>query len=134
MPKHVLRPKGLYDLPQQKWPYSAGTMANGFVYTAGLVAFDKDYKLVGKGDVGRQTRQVLANLKLVLAAAGATFKDVLKCNVYLSSIAHFDAMNAEYTKAFSSEPPARTTVEARLANPDLLVEIEAVAFVGELKA
>jgi reactive intermediate/imine deaminase len=132
MPKRVLRPKALYPLPQPHFPYSAGTAANGLVYTAGLVSLDRNHKLVGKGDVKRQTRQVLSNLKAVLAEAGATFADVLKCNVYLSDIRFFDEMNEEYRKVFSADQPARTTVEARLAHPDMLVEIEAVAFVGKL--
>jgi len=132
MAKKVLRPKALSYLPLPGYPYSAGTAAGGFVYTAGLVAWDERGTLVGIGDVGRQTRQVLANLAAVLAEAGATFDDVLKCNVYLADMRHFEAMNAVFREAFPSDPPARTTVAAALAEPEMLVEIEAVAFVGRL--
>jgi 2-iminobutanoate/2-iminopropanoate deaminase len=131
MPRKVLRPKALSYLPLPKYPYSAGTAAGGFVYTAGLVPWDETGKLVGIGDVGRQTRQVLANLKAVLAEAGAGFDDILKCNVYLSDMRHFEAMNEVFRETFPSDPPARTTVEAALAEPEMLVEIEAVAFVGQ---
>jgi reactive intermediate/imine deaminase len=130
MPKKVLRPKALSYLPLPSYPYSAGTTAGGLIYTAGLVAWDETATLVGIGDVGRQTRQVLSNLKAVLAEGGATFADVLKCNVYLADIGDFEAMNQVFRETFPSDPPARTTVEAALAEPEMLVEIEAVAFVG----
>ena len=130
MPKRVLRPKALSYLPLPGYPYSAGTTAGGLIYTAGLVAWDQTGTLVGIGDVGRQTRQVLSNLAAVLAEADATFDDILKCNVYLADIRHFEAMNDAFREAFASDPPARTTVQAALAEPEMLVEIEAVAFVG----
>ncbi|MFO1089069.1 MAG: RidA family protein [Hyphomicrobiales bacterium] len=132
MPKTVVRTKALSYLPHDDYPYSAGTKApNGMVYTAGLVAWDEKKRLVGLGDVAAQTRQVLKNLKAVLEAAGATPRDVLKCNVYLSDMRYFAAMNKEFKKVFSKDPPARTTVLAVLAEPEMLVEIEAVAYVGE---
>ena len=131
MPKHVLRPAKLSYLPLPDYPYSAGTTANGMIYTAGLVAWDEKGRLVGKGDVGRQTRQIFANMRAVLAEAGASFDDILKCNVYLSDIRFFPHMNEEFRKAFPKNPPARTTVQAALAEPDMLVEIEAVAFAGK---
>jgi 2-iminobutanoate/2-iminopropanoate deaminase len=130
MPKQILRPAKLSYLPLPEYPYSAGTTANGMIYTAGLVAWDETGKLVGRGDVRRQTRQIFANMRAVLAEAGASFDDILKCNVYLSDIRFFPLMNEEFRKAFPKNPPARTTVQAALAEPDMLVEIEAVAFVG----
>lgn len=130
MPKHVLRPAQLSYLPLPEYPYSAGTTANGMIYTAGLVAWDEQGKLVGKGDVRAQTRQIFSNMRAVLVEAGATFDDILKCNVYLSDMRFFPLMNEEFRKAFSADPPARTTVQAALAEPEMLVEIEAVAFVG----
>ncbi len=129
MPKHVLRPVQLSYLPLPEYPYSAGTTANGMIYTAGLVAWDEQGKLVGKGDVRAQTRQIFSNMRAVLAEAGATFEDILKCNVYLSDMRFFPLMNEEFRKAFPDDPPARTTVQAALAEPEMLVEIEAVAFV-----
>lgn len=132
MPKHILRPAKLSYLPLPEYPYSAGTTGNGMIYTAGLVAWDEKGRLVGKGDVRRQTRQIFANMRAVLTEAGASFDDILKCNVYLSDIRFFPLMNEEFRKAFPKNPPARTTVQAALAEPDILVEIEAVAFVGKL--
>ena len=82
-----------------------------------------------KFDVTRQTEQTLDNVKSVLEEGGAGLDDVVKCNVYLKDIADFQAMNAVFARYFPNDPPARTTVQAHLAEPEMLVEIEAVAYV-----
>ena len=130
MGKQVLRPETLTFLPQRAYPYSPGTRGGGLVYTSGQVAWNARQEIVGHGDPSAQTRQVLDNVGAVLAAGGATWRDVLKCNVYLSDIRFFQAMNDVFAEYFPDEPPARTTVEARLAEPAMLVEIEAIAWVG----
>jgi reactive intermediate/imine deaminase len=130
MPKKVLRPANLMFQPRPSYPYSPGASAGGWVYTAGQVAWDHEGRLVGIGDVTAQTRQVLRNIVSILDAAGATVADVLKCNVYLADIRHFQAMNAVFAEVFPTDPPARTTVQAALAEPEMLVEIEAIAFIG----
>jgi reactive intermediate/imine deaminase len=131
MPKKTLRPASLRFQPRPAYPYSPGTKAGGLVFTAGQVAWDKTGKIVGVGDVRRQTIQTLKNVVAVLKEGGATPADVLKCNVYLADIRHFQIMNEEFAKVFKKNPPARTTVEARLAEPEMLVEIEAIAWTGE---
>ena len=70
------------------------------------------------------------NVKAVLEEAGASLDDVLKCTVYLADIRHFDQMNAVFAAFFPIDPPARTTVNARLAEAEMLVEVEAIAFKG----
>ena len=86
--------------------------------------------MTGIGDVAAQTYQTLKNVVSVLHEGGATVDDVIKCNVYLADIRDFDVMNAEFARVFPTDPPARTTVEARLAEATMLVEIEAVAWVA----
>ncbi|HEX3498378.1 MAG TPA: RidA family protein [Stellaceae bacterium] len=130
MTKQVLRPRNLMFQPRPTYPYSPGAKGGGLVFTAGQVAWDKSSKIVGIGDVRRQTIQTLKNVVSVLKEGGATVDDVLKCNVYLADIRHFQIMNEEFAKVFAQDPPARTTVEARLAEPEMLVEIEAIAWVG----
>jgi len=100
------------------------------VFTSGQVAWDKTGEVIGIGDVAAQTRQTLKNVVSVLAEGGATVNDVLKCTVYLADIRDFQKMNEEFAKVFPTDPPARTTVEAHLAEPTMLVEIEAIAYVG----
>jgi enamine deaminase RidA (YjgF/YER057c/UK114 family) len=74
--------------------------------------------------------QTLRNVVAVLREGGAAPADVLKCTVYLADMRHFQIMNDEFAKVFPRDPPARTTVEARLAEAEMLVEIEAIAWVG----
>ena len=129
MAKKVLCPPNLSFMPKPEFPYSPGATNGHLVYTAGQVAWDENAQVVGKGDVRKQTVQTLSNVISVLAEAGAKPKDVLKCNVYLVDIRHFQIMNEEFRKVFPTDPPARTTVQALLADPDMLVEIEAIALI-----
>ncbi len=131
MPKRVLRPVNLTFLPKREYPYSPGCAAGGLVYTSGQVAWDDNGELVGLGDPTVQTRQVLSNVESVLREGGATLDDVLKCTVYLADIGYFQAMNDVFSTFFAANPPARTTVQALLAEPEMLVEIEAVAWIGQ---
>ena len=129
MPKKVRVPRSLRFQPRPSYPYSPGAAMAGFIFTAGQVAWDSKGRLVGRGDVRAQTRQTLRNVLAVLAEGGATADDVLKCTVYLADIRDFAVMNQEFAAVFAKDPPARTTVQARLAEPEMLVEIEAVAYV-----
>jgi reactive intermediate/imine deaminase len=130
MPKRALRPANLTFLPKPEYPYSPGTTAGSLVYTSGQVAWDDHGELVGLGDPTAQTRQVLSNVESVLREGGATLADVMKCNVYLADIRYFQAMNDVFATFFPDDPPARTTVQAPLAEPEMLVEIEAIAWTG----
>jgi 2-iminobutanoate/2-iminopropanoate deaminase len=112
-----------------KAPYSPVIRSGDLVYTAGQVAFDVNGDTV-PGGVAEQTTQTLANLEACLAAAGCTFDDVLKVNVFLVDLAEFAEFNEVYRAAFSEPYPARTTVQAGLV-PPLRVEIEAVARVPQ---
>ena len=129
MPRTTLRPKSLDFQPRPTYPYSPGACGGGMIFTAGQVAWDETGEVTEIGDVAAQTRQTLKNVVSVLHEGGATVDDVIKCNVYLADIRDFNVMNAEFAKVFSNDPPARTTVEARLAEATMLVEIEAVAWV-----
>ena len=130
MPKQVLRPKNLSFQPRPTYPYSPGAKGGNYVFTAGQVGWNDKGQLVGIGDVRAQTRQVLKNIESILAEGGAGLSDVLKCNVYLADIRHFQIMNEEFARVFPTDPPARTTVQAALAEPEMLVEIEAIAYIG----
>ena len=109
MTKQVIRPGNLTFLPQRAYPYSPGTRAGGLVYTSGQVAWNADQQIVGIGDPGAQTRQVLSNVKSILEAGGAALTDVMKCNVYLSDIRYFQAMNDVFAEFFPDHPPREST-------------------------
>ena len=129
MPKTTLRPANLSFQPRPTYPYSPGAKGGRMIFTAGQVAWNEKGEVTGQGDVRLQTQQTLKNVISVLEEGGATIEDVLKCNVYLANIEDFQIMNEEFSRVFRNNPPARTTIEARLAAPTMLVEIEAIAYI-----
>lgn len=131
MPRKTLTPGSLDFQPRPSYPYSPGTRGGNLVYTAGQVAWGRDGEIVGIGDIEVQTRQTLANVEAVLHEGGASWDDVLKCNVYLRDMRDFQQMNAVFSETFPSDPPARTTVQTPMAEESMLVEIEAVAWIGD---
>jgi 2-iminobutanoate/2-iminopropanoate deaminase len=114
-------------------PYSQAVVVpvggQRMVFCSGQIALDPTSGNVIEGDVGAQTRQVLENLGAVLAAAGASFANVVKTTVYLSTMADFATVNAIYGERFPQEPPARATVAASGLPRNVLVEIDAIAVV-----
>ena len=131
MAKKVLRPKSLEFQPRPTFPYSPGARGGNMVFTAGQVAWDKTGNLIGINDVRALTVQTLANVEAVLKEGGAELSDVVKCNVYLKDMKDFQIMNEEFAKLFPDNPPARTTVQTPMAEPEMIVEIEAIACIGE---
>ena len=129
MPKTILKPKNLEFQPRPTYPYSPGTKAGNMVYTAGQVAWDNTGKIIAINDIRAQTKQTLSNVVSVLREGGADINDVVKCNVYLKNMSDFQIMNEEFAKLFSINPPARTTVQTPMAEPEMLVEIEAIAYI-----
>jgi len=110
-------------------PLAHAVSARGLVFVSGIPPFMAD-GTVARGDFPAQMRQCLRNVGLVLEAAGASFADVLKVNVYVADISHVPEMNALYTEAFgedAGEWPARTTIAAVLPREDFLLEIECIA-------
>ncbi len=131
MPRAVLKPEQLNFQPRPTYPYSPGARGGNMVYTAGQVAWGRDGNIVGVGDIEAQTRQTLSNVEAVLKEGGATWNDVLKCNVYLKDMSDFQKMNGIFSEIFPDNPPARTTVQTPMAEESMLVEIEAVAYIGD---
>ena len=129
MPKIILKPRNLEFQPRPTYPYSPGTKAGNMVYTAGQVAWDNTGKVIGINDIRAQTKQTLSNVFSVLKEGGADINDVVKCNVYLKNMSDFQIMNEEFAKVFPINPPARTTVQTPMAEPEMLVEIEAIAYI-----
>lgn len=117
--------------PQALGPYSQAIVAGGMVYCAGQIPLDTSGNLV-PGGVAEQTRQVLANLRAVLKAAGSDLDRAVKTTVFLKNMSDFAAMNEIYGKPeyFGPNPPARSTVEVARLPRDVLVEIELVAMAG----
>src|SRR5215831_3071726 len=103
------------------------------LYIAGQVALDKDGNLVGRGDFTAQVKQVFENLKARLAEGGASFKEVVKLNYYLTDASDLPALRETRNNYINTEtPPASTLVVVKqLVREDYLIEVEAVAVVSE---
>ncbi len=141
MPREVIQPEDVWDARDPEG-HSAGTgLKNGngrfaqvvkignTVYVAGQTPVDADGRLMGKGDIKVQARQVFENIKKCLEASGCTFDHVVKLNVYSTDIdAHLGPLAEIRNDYFPDEPIANTCVQVqRLVHPDWLLEIEAVA-------
>jgi 2-iminobutanoate/2-iminopropanoate deaminase len=97
------------------------------VFCSGQIPLVPATGLMVEGDVEAQTRQVLENLNAVLAAAGGSFANVVKTTIFLADMGDFAAVNGVYGERFSSDPPARATVQAARLPKDARVEIDAIA-------
>ncbi|MDE0028462.1 MAG: RidA family protein [Deltaproteobacteria bacterium] len=118
------------SIPDPRPRYTQGILAEGkrLLFIAGQTGVDADNNVVGKGDVAAQTEQVLKNMKAVLDEAGASFADIVKITTYITDPRFRDGLNPARLKYFGDNPPASTlVVVSGLADPDYLVEIEAIA-------
>jgi enamine deaminase RidA (YjgF/YER057c/UK114 family) len=115
--------------------YSHVVVAQGgrTLYLAGQIALDKEGKLVGRGDFRAQVKQVFENIKARLEEGGATFKDVVKLNYYLTDASDLQALRETRDSYINTEnPPASTLVVVKqLVRQEYLLEIEAIAVVSE---
>ena len=122
-PKTMAKPPGYTYVVEATGP-------NRLIFIAGQLGLDLDNKLVGApGDFRAQAEKAIENLKLALADAGATIKDVVKINNYLVDMSHIGIFREVRDAAFNmAAPPASTTVAiSQLARPGALFEIEAIA-------
>ncbi len=108
-------------------PYSSAVRAGEYLFLGGQIGSvdDGGNKVVG---IEGQTKQCLENMKRVLAAAGASLGDVVKVNVFLVSVDDSPKMNEVYQSYFLKDRPARSTIVTGLVMPELLIEIECIAY------
>jgi 2-iminobutanoate/2-iminopropanoate deaminase len=116
--------------PAAVGPYSAGIKAGDYVFVSGQGPLDPQTKKMPEG-IQAQTKQTLENVKAIVEAAGASMADVVKVTVLLTDMGNFKAMNEAYKEYFPEPFPARATYGASLALPGMLIEIEAIAYVGK---
>lgn len=116
------------EAPTPTGPFSQAIRVGNMVFTAGQAGRNRDTGQMG--DVREQTGWALRNISAILKAAGASLDDVVKTTVYLKEGADSAAMSEEYATHFHAPLPARSSVVVtRLKNPEMLLEIEAVAIV-----
>ncbi|MBI2794417.1 MAG: hypothetical protein HYX66_07200 [Ignavibacteria bacterium] len=123
----------LFDVdgaPPAIGPYSHAALCQGNVlYLSGQIALDAQGTFIG-GDAAVQTRQIFANISIILAARGLQLSDIAKTTVYLTSMDDFGTMNIAYSQALGSHKPVRTTIEVSGLPKGARVEIEVVACIN----
>ena len=117
------------NAPAAVGPYSQAIAAGGMLYTSGQIALDPATGEIVGDDVKAQAEQVMKNLVAVLKAAGADTSKVLKTTCFLSDMNNFVAFNQVYARYFGESAPARSCVEVARLPKDVLVEVEAIAYV-----
>ena len=112
--------------------FSHAVKVGPMIFVSGQLARAADGNVVGKGDMAAQTRQVIANLRAVLHAAGADLRHVVRLTAFMTDMARAPEAWAVRTEAFAARPPASTGVEvSRLTHPDFMIEMEAIAVIDD---
>jgi len=127
MKKKVIIPEGL---SQPLGIYSEAVQVKGddLLFISGITARDPKGDIVGKGNMKRQTEQVLENMKRILDSVGATFDNIVKVTVFVTDLSHFKEIHEVRARYFKKDYPASTLVQvSRLVHEDMLIEIEAIA-------
>jgi 2-iminobutanoate/2-iminopropanoate deaminase len=115
--------------PKAIGPYSQAIRAGNFLFLSGQIPLDPKTGELVKADIGKQTQQVLENIKGVLESQKLGMEDVVKVTIFLKNIGDFNRVNEVYSTYFLSSPPARSTVEVAKLPKDADIEIEAIAFI-----
>ena len=120
-PETMAKPRG----------YTHAVKVDNTVYIAGQVSVAQDGSVVGKGDPAVQARQIWRNLEAAVQAAGGTLQNIVKTTTYVTNIEYGAAVRTVREELFrTSNPPTSTLlVVSALANPDFMIEIEAIAVV-----
>lgn len=108
---------------------SVAIKTDEYVFLSGQCALDDKGDVLAVGDCAEQTRLTIERFKETLEAAGGDLSNIVKATVFLTNRQNFQKMNGVWREYFGDHPPTRSTIEVGLMHPDLLVEVEAIAFI-----
>ena len=111
--------------------YSQAVKAGGFMYVSGQIPLVPETMEIVSEDFNVQIKQVLENLKAIIVDSDSKLSDVVKLNVYLKDLADFQSVNDAMSTVFDEPYPARAAVEVSRLPKDVLVEIDAVVYIGD---
>jgi 2-iminobutanoate/2-iminopropanoate deaminase len=118
------------NAPAPVGPYSQAVIANGILYVSGQIAIDPASGAILMGDIEKETRQVMENMKAVLIAGGVGFEQVIKCTIFMTDMNNYAAINKVYAEYFDEKiAPAREAVEVAGLPKGVNVEISCIALV-----
>ncbi|MFA0962106.1 RidA family protein [Roseivirga sp. BDSF3-8] len=124
MAKSIIRTQ---DAPAPIGPYSQAVLAGNTLYVSGQIALDPDSGELINDNITEETHAVMKNMEAVLAAAGMSFSNVVKCSIFVKDMGQFTTINEAYGQYFADAPPARETVEVARLPKDVNVEISCIA-------
>ena len=131
MKREIIRVEPLSSyLERWKAPTSAVTRHGDTVYVSGFPPFDPESGEIIQRPIEQQTELVLQQMKLCLEKAGSSMENVLKCNVYCTSVEKFAAVNTVYTRFFPKDPPARIFICVPAWPGPFDIEIDCIAAVS----
>jgi 2-iminobutanoate/2-iminopropanoate deaminase len=127
MKRTTVQPEDVFEPKGKTYSHGVIVEAGRTLYVAGQTSRDAEGNIVCKGDPAGQTRQVLENMKKVIEKAGGRMEDVAKTTVFITDLENREAIGRVRKEFFPGDPPANTLlVISSLADPDFLVEIEAI--------
>jgi len=119
------------NAPSAIGAYSQAVKAGGFMYVSGQIPLVPQTMEIVSGDFNIQVKQVLENLKAIIVDSDSKLCDVVKLNVYLTDLTNFQSVNDAISTVFDEPYPARAAVEVSRLPKDVLVEIDAVVYIGD---
>ena len=115
------------NAPAPIGPYSHAVLAGNTLYISGQIALDAQNGNLINDTIEAETHQVMKNLQAILETAGMSLSDVAKCTIFVKDLNNFAKINEIYGSYFTTNPPARETVEVSRLPKDVNVEISAIA-------
>ena len=119
------------NAPSAIGAYSQAVKAGGFMYVSGQIPLAPETMEIVSEDFSVQVKQVLENLKAIIVDSDSKLSDVVKLNVYLKDLADFQSVNDAMSTVFDEPYPARAAVEVSRLPKDVLVEIDAIVYIGD---